>query len=563
MDYVICSKEFKEFYQKLNKSQANIRDCIQEISDALPPVAARLNIGRFHSALTAPATIYEPTGLDASIDLYVSEQGFDEACIEKNYPTGEDGSACFIINPVKGYTWNTAEQEAIEFLIENIFFIIGRTRLMGLMNRVPLTDIMTGAINTSGLMRYGGMLQAKNALHNYVGFFINLKNYKYINQSLGARGGDEMLRKYYMICKKWLLPDEEFARLGGDNFFALIRKERKQQYMDFISCLSISVQLDNNTYKTYDIVSRAGIYDIEAGDTINDVLSNSSVAINMAKVSVSHDMIYFRPNMLEKIIHDKKISNALPHALENREFIVFYQPKVNIKDYSLCGGEALVRWQRNGTFVAPKDFIPVLEHEGSICSLDFYVLDAVCRDIRNWLVSGIEPTKISVNFSKLHLHNNNLSRDIKDVLDRYGIDSKYIEIELTETSGYEDYNALIKFINKMHEYGISISIDDFGTGYSSLNLIKNLHIDIIKLDKSFIDNLDESNTSDVIVIKAIIDMANALGMQTIAEGVETIEQAEFLAKLNCDMIQGYLFDKPLPHDEFVQRLQHNRIYSIK
>ena len=372
-----------------------------------------------------------------------------------------------------------------------------------------------------------------------------------------------MLRKYYQIGKKWLLPDEELARLGGDNFFALIRKERKQQYMDFISCIPITVQLDNKKNKTFEIISRAGIYEIEAGDTMTDVLGRSSSALNVAKVSVSHDMIFFRPNMLEKIIHDKKISNSLPHALENREFIVFYQPKVNIQDYSLCGGEALVRWQRNGTFVPPIDFIPVLEQEGSICALDFYVLDAVCRDIRNWIDSGIEPTKISVNFSKIHLHNNNLSKDIKDVLDRYRIDSKYIEIELTETSGYEDYNALIRFINKMHEYGISISIDDFGTGYSSLNLLKNLRIDIIKLDKSFIDNLDENNKSDVIVIKAIIDMANALGMQTIAEGVETIEQARFLEKLNCDMIQGYLFDRPLPHDEFVQRLQHNRIYSIK
>ena len=178
MDYIICSKEFKEFYQKLNKSQANIRDCIQEIKDTLPPVAARLNIGRFYSALTAPVTIYEPTGLDASVDLYLSELGYDENSIEKTYPTGENGSAVFTISPIKGHTWSTAEQEAIEFLIENIFFIIGRTRLMGLMNRVPLTDIMTGAINTSGLMGYGNMLNAKNVIHKYVSFFINLKNYK-------------------------------------------------------------------------------------------------------------------------------------------------------------------------------------------------------------------------------------------------------------------------------------------------------------------------------------------------------------------------------------------------
>ena len=252
-----------------------------------------------------------------------------------------------------------------------------------------------------------------------------------------------------------------------------------------------------------------------------------------------------------------------PKALENREFVVYYQPKVTLEDNCLCGCEALVRWFRDGVMVPPMQFIPVLEWEGSVCKLDFYVLDQVCRDVQEWMAKGIEPVRISVNFSKAHLHNPDLAKKILAVLQKYDVPSRYIEIELTEMSGYENYETLLDFVRTMHESGVSTSIDDFGTGYSSLNLLKDLNVDIIKLDKSFLNNMESRKKNDVIVIKNIIQMVNELDMEVIAEGVETMEQADFLRGMHCCMAQGFLFDRPLPHDDFEKRLNGDHVYSLE
>lgn len=251
-----------------------------------------------------------------------------------------------------------------------------------------------------------------------------------------------------------------------------------------------------------------------------------------------------------------------PKALEQEEFLVYYQPKVSLPENRLCGCEALVRWLREGKIVPPMEFLPVLEREGSICALDFYVFEKVCCDIRKWLDTGIEPVRISVNFSKVHLHNLQLAEDIIAVMEKYSVDSKYIEIELTETLSYENYQTLIKFVDAMKKKGIHTSIDDFGTGYSSLNLLKDLNVDIIKLDKSFLQNIEKRNKQDEIVIKNIVNMVKELDMEVIAEGVETFDQADFLRNINCCMAQGFLYDRPLPQKEFQKRLTGERTYAV-
>ena len=270
--------------------------------------------------------------------------------------------------------------------------------------------------------------------------------------------------------------------------------------------------------------------------------------------------------MIERSLHDKEISDKFSSAIDNNEFVVYYQPKIDLRDGSLCGSEALVRWKKDNTIVPPTEFIPVLEREGTICVMDFYVLECVCSQIRSWLQQGIEPVRVSANFSKIHLHNKKLAEDIIAVLKKYDVDSKYIEVEITETCGYEDFDALYDFVKSMKNYGIHTSIDDFGTGYSSLNLLSDLDVDIIKLDKSFIQTSDypsvhksdKKHKSTEIVIKTIINMAHELGMQIICEGVETDEQARFLKELNCDMVQGYLYARPLPVEEYENILLKNK-----
>lgn len=561
MKYILCSEGYKKFFDTLQDNVFMIEDMLTKIKEALPLLADEIYLGRLETRLIAPATVYEPAGKNDAIVFYCREDGYEDTPYYEEFHTGENGSAVFVAHPQKGHVWTEDELSAVKFLMQNIFFMCGRTRLMGLMKKAVITDNMTGALNNVGLMQFAGILQARGQLSGYVGLFLNIKNFKYINQRAGSGQGDILLKKYYYLIQNFLLTDEVCAHLGGDNFFILIKKKRLDDFLQLISDVKISVTY-NNVSISFDIMARIGMYSIEENDSMSDVISRASIALAHAKKTINQNYVWFTTQMLAKTLHDKEISNMFPQAIKNREFIVYYQPKVNLSDNSLCGCEALVRWVRNGVIVPPLDFIPVLEHEGSICTLDFYVLDTACRDIRKWLDAGIEPVRVSVNFSKVHLHNQKLAEDILAVLDKYHIASKYIEVELTEMSGYEDFEALSTFVNIMKDHGINTSIDDFGTGYSSLNLLKDLNVDIIKLDKSFLHNITEKNKSDEIVIKTIINMIRELNMDVIAEGVETFEQAEFLTSMNCRMAQGFLFDKPLPRDDFEHRLTCNRVYTF-
>ena len=251
-------------------------------------------------------------------------------------------------------------------------------------------------------------------------------------------------------------------------------------------------------------------------------------------------------------------------SLAKNEFKVYYQPKVDLLTKELCGCEALSRWYAQ-RLITPAEFIPILESDGTIKNLDFYVLETVCKNLRDWLDKGIEPVLISTNFSKLHLADENFENHILSLLDKYSIPPKYLELELTELSDYQYFDRLVRFVNTMKEAGLKISIDDFGTGYSSMSLIRNLNPDVIKLDKSLIDNVaikdDKKAKTDQIISRSIIEMAHELGITVIAEGVETKAQAEFLKASGCLMAQGFLFDRALEHDEFEKRLI-SRKYEI-
>ena len=189
-----------------------------------------------------------------------------------------------------------------------------------------------------------------------------------------------------------------------------------------------------------------------------------------------------------------------------------------------------------------------------------YVFETACSDIRQWLDAGIEPKRISTNFSKLHLQNPELADHVLSIMRKYDIESKYVEVELTEVSDFDDTVAMQKFVNAMYENGIAVSIDDFGTGYSTLNVLKDFNISTIKLDKSLLNNIGIPNSKDEVIIRNVVKMANELKKEVIAEGVETEKQAKYLKSIQCNNVQGFLFDKPLIHDEFQKRLTGEVVY---
>jgi len=303
-----------------------------------------------------------------------------------------------------------------------------------------------------------------------------------------------------------------------------------------------------------------GIYDIVPGNNADDALNCATIALSYARQQNAKNVVWFEKKMRDTDLMAQDISIAFPKALKQGDMIVYYQPKVSLKDNSLCGCEALVRWVRDGLIVPPMDFIPALEREGTICDLDMYVFEKVCKDIRRWLDHGMKPVRVSVNFSKLHFKDERFAEHILDIIHRQGIPATYIEIELTEASGFESFDNFVEFSKIMRDNGIEVSIDDFGTGYSSLNVLKKLDVDIIKLDKSFIDTIRNEDVQDEVFIRNIVNMINELGMRVVAEGVETDTQVEFLKKIDCAAVQGYYYDRPMPRDRFEDRLLEKRVY---
>ena len=547
---------YKGFRDALNVSVVNPEDMERHISSSIVPVANALNIG-----LVKVSTMYT-TDKGRQIKAYSffeSPDGIETASLIETFRTDDNGIVNFSANPQKGHKFNEAEIQSIKLIALDIFLLLERSRLANMVNTARVTDAMTGIPNTNSIMQYGLNLKISKELSKYTGIFINLKNYKYINNTLGGAVGDYGIITFAQTSFNFLKDKGSIARLGGDNFFALVKNEFVDSFVQKFSSLDVSCSR-RDILRNFCVQSRMGIYPIKASDNMGEVMHGGSIALNTAKNENGKDIVYFSPKMLEKTMHEKQVSATFLEAFNKHEFIVYYQPKIRIKTHEIFGGEALVRWNMGDRIAAPAEFLPILEKESSICQLDFYVFETVCSDLRRWIDAGLSPVRISSNFSKLHLKNKFLASDILAIMKKYSIDSKYIEIELTEVSDFEDSVAMQNFVNKLREKGISVSIDDFGTGSSTLNALTNIDANIIKIDKSLLDNVGEGHDQDKIVLKNMVSMMQELNKEVIAEGVETDNQLEFLKGINCPMVQGFVYDKPLPRDEFEKRLKERHTY---
>lgn len=257
--------------------------------------------------------------------------------------------------------------------------------------------------------------------------------------------------------------------------------------------------------------------------------------------------------MKEEQVWERHIEDDMEKALENHEFKVYLQPKYSTKEEVLSAAEALVRWVHPELgFISPGKFIPIFERNGFILKLDDYMLDEVAKQQAKWRQEGKKLVPISVNVSRAHFARYELAEHICSIVDAYQVPHEFIELELTESAFFDDKSALLETVKKLKSFGFKVSMDDFGAGYSSLNSLKELPLDIIKLDAEFFRGADDLERSNLIVGDTI-SLAKKLGMQIVAEGIETREQVDFLAKQNCDLIQGFYFAKPLPINEFEER----------
>lgn len=536
-----CDDSYRRLFQNFVETKFTREyQMSQFFAEHINTIAKELSIGRF-------------TISDGRI-LYSSPEGYEaEQAIQMDLFQGRSIDGNVSIWPEKGHVWTEEEMANVKLLGQTISMFNNYIKLTQCIDKAKITDTLTGIPNGAGTHVYSEKLGALGKMQELVCFFINLKNFKIINKQVTTSGGDKVLIQFGQQIMKIADREYEFAgRLGGDNFVMLIRKDHVAEVIIQMSKIQTCVTVENREV-SIQVESRGGYVALVEEKGISEGITKAAIALDYARRS-GQDYVAFESYMLEMTLKDKKVSSCFAGALENKEFVVYYQPKVDASTKKMCGGEALARWFKDGKMIPPIEFIPVLEREGTICLLDFYMLDAVCVHIRKWLDSGIEPVRISVNFSRNHLRNVRLVDQIVDVIKSHNIPPQYVEIELTEMSDYEDYKVMEDFVNQLKEQGIASSIDDFGTGYSSMTLLRDLNVDTVKLDRSFVVNLERKQQKDRVMIESVSQMVKAFGMEVLVEGVETAEQFEYLKSVGCDVIQGYFFDKPMPQEAFQDKL---------
>jgi len=427
-----------------------------------------------------------------------------------------------------------------------------------LIDRSATTNPLTGLPNGRGFMRTAHQFFDKGTLPEYDAFSFNLKGYGYISKRIGLKNADNLMVIYASELSAFLKNDEIIGHIGGDNYVALIRKERSEDFVRLLAGIPVEIELENETFSTR-ISATAGIWHIEADRLLDamDVMSKPGVALSIAR-NETHDPVCYVTEEIEKEVNRQKQTVELfDEAIDKREFTIYYQPKVDSDTNMLVGAEGLVRWVHEGETVPPGSFVPVLEREGLIMRLDLYVLERVCADLRSWIDEGITPVRISVNVSRRDLSNHSLADDIIRIIEKYDLDRSLLQIEVTETVDEQEHGLLSRFLKHLWDAGISTSIDDFGCGYSSLSTLRNLAINELKIDRSFISN-DSFSSSDRIILTDIIHMADELGISVITEGVENKSQLDFVNDAGCHTIQGFYFDRPMQPEEFKEKLSRKQ-----
>ena len=452
----------------------------------------------------------------------------------------------------------------IIILVVSVFAIAAMAMYLFFGRRLSGQDRLTGLPNYEEFVRMCAKIEKSGKLSDYTAFHINVKGFKYINRKYGYITGNEVLVGVAEFIKEKLKKNEIVGRTGNDNFVALVFNENAGRFQ--VRLKSAVPKTDNPEEvgpNKLPSAIRCSIYKIKPGDTMDVVLNSCTMALSKLRYEKAvDDFIEYEDEMFDNILKDGDILTSYRKAINNGEFVVYYQPKVDIRNNALCGAEALVRWKKDGQLIYPGTFVPILETEGLITALDMYVYERVCKDIREWEDMGITPVPISSNFSKLHLDNPDFPFRVVGMADMQKVDHKYLCVELTESSGYANQEALDYFVEKMKEAGISVAMDDFGTGYSSLSLLGEVQMDEVKIDKSFVDRISDTSLQGATMVRNVIRMILDLDRKVICEGVETKEQVEFLREAGCNIIQGFYFDAPLDKDEFTDRLKM-RIYKAR
>ncbi len=423
-------------------------------------------------------------------------------------------------------------------------------------------DMVTGFGNFEKFKLDAQGILDENQNDNFVLCYFNIKSFKYINEAYGYSVGDTTLKTVAEILDKYTGENEAFARVINDTFIMLLH------YYDNASFMRTFDSIKNEVHDACKLIQDkfsiefvTGILIIDESMHTYDIMHLVDRAI-MTEKSIDEksgiSYAYYDDEYHKKILNAAQIENSMYDALENGEFCAYAQPKYDISSQKLIGSELLVRWlSPTRGFLEPASFIPTFEKNGFIYNIDFFMLEEACKSIRKYLDEDIEALPFSVNLSRATVSHKDLLTRIQNTVDKYFIPHHYIEFEITESVFSEQYEEMISVLKQLKDMDFLINMDDFGSGYSSLTLLKDLPVDIIKLDHDFLSRSAANDERAIHILKGIIDMAHAMDIKIVSEGIETDEQLDMLKSINCEIGQGFLFAKPMPIDDFDKLMLEN------
>jgi diguanylate cyclase (GGDEF)-like protein len=410
--------------------------------------------------------------------------------------------------------------------------------LTRLPNRTLLGDRLSQAV-----------LRARRYDHWVTVLFVDLDNFKLVNDSLGHSAGDELLKTIAGRMVRCVRATDTVVRLGGDEFVIVLSDQPKsadaisRAVQKIQSAIAEPVRLEGHDLR---VTSSIGIanYPDDGGDA-ETLMANSDAAMYRAKEVGRDNFQFYTPELNTKVQEKFLLQEELRNAVARSEFVLYYQPQVESRIGRIFAVEALIRWNHPKLgMIPPMKFVPLAEETGLIVSIGDWVLREACRQNKAWQNAGLPPMAVSVNVSARQFRERDLVSRVVRALNESGLEAKYLELELTESLIMQDVELAVATMKELKDLGLQLSIDDFGTGYSSLSALKTFPVARLKIDKSFIDGL-LADGNDQAVAGAVVSLGRTLNMRVIAEGVETETQAAFLRNINCDEMQGYLFSKPL------------------
>lgn len=420
-------------------------------------------------------------------------------------------------------------------------------KLIRKMKDVIEKDALTGIYTREAFCKYTQDMLQMNPETDYVLMRLDVERFKIINDLFGTKVGDMVLNIIAQKLKKKLQGIGTYGRIAGDNFVCCFPEGT-------INMEDIGLQHDPDIEELqlkYDITLYYGVYRItDRSVSINLMCDRAEMVIRTIKGNYLKRIAYYDDELRMKMLEEQQLTNDMQSGLKNGEFCIFLQPIYDVNSDHITTAEALVRWNHaTKGIISPGIFIPLFERNGLITKLDRYVWELACKSIRSSIDNGETVVPISVNVSRINLFLPNLGEELVALLDQYHLEPHHLKLEITESAYTKDQKQLLDAIIKLKEKGFTIVMDDFGSGYSSLNVLKDMPIDVVKVDMSFINDVSTSRKADVIMMN-MVRMAKEIGITVVVEGVETEDQLQYLKSINCDQIQGFLYSKPVPEAVF-------------